>query len=181
MWRGGRAATMALVIHRTCLTNIGAGVLAACALGVAAAPASAAVVLCVAGVHNTAAGDYAALLGSDNSASALASTVSGGRFNAASGAGAAYPDDFVVVSGGMGNRSIGQASVVSAGNSNTAMGIWGAWVGGGYRNLAAGSSAAVSGGAGNHASGANTSVLGGLNEDAGFDGWSQAGATGFTP
>ena len=104
----------------------------------------------VAGLQNTASGDWA--------------SVTGGSGNVASGGRAS-------VTGGGGNEASGLSASVTGGAHNEASGP-GASVAGGQGNEASGDRASVSGGGGttgmgNHAAGDESSVLGGVNEHVG--------------
>jgi hypothetical protein len=108
----------------------------------------------IGGYANTLTGPFSAVLGSDNFAQALGSTVTGGINNVASGTAA-------TVSGGVNNGASGDDSSVSGGNRNLAGDE--SSVTGGYGNTASGWESSVTGGYDNKASGYFSSVLGGYN------------------
>lgn len=116
----------------------------------------------LAGLRNTASGDWASVTGGfGNAASGTAASAAGGSGNAASG-------DRASVSGGRDGIASGSNAAVSGGSANTASGS-NAAVSGGFANTASSGQASVSGGASNTASSAGTSVSGGgYNTASGF-------------
>lgn len=134
-----------------------------------------------AGSHNLVLGlrnrytSFAGLVaGSDNVISGEQATVTGGKFNSATGAfshvsggGGATNNlfntasgDFASILGGLRNTASGDQSCVSGGSNQVASGFVSAVSGGGF-NTASGAGAAVSGGAGNMATQSNASISGG--------------------
>lgn len=94
----------------------------------------------IAGHANTLSGAFANVFGQFNTATAFASSVTGGIANTASGR-------WSSVLGGQGNTASGDGSSVSGGNSNTTTGIISS-VSGGYSNTASGSESSILGGHG---------------------------------
>lgn len=132
----------------------------------------------VSGNWNTASGDYATCLGHDNHASGYHATVSGGRFNSASGdfsviAGGGDIDtidgnsaegNLSTIGGGYRNNAAGDASTIAGGYYHTASG-GSATIGGGYRNTSTASYSTVGGGTYNDATGLYATIAGGRYND----------------
>ncbi len=133
------------------------------------------------GSHNLVLGErnaYTAVAGSvagsDNRIDAQFATVSGGRFNLATGIYASIlggggdannlaniaSGEYAALVGGFRNMATGDQAVVAGGSQNEATGFL-ATVLGGVSNEASGAGASVSGGAGNNAAGSNASISGG--------------------
>lgn len=116
----------------------------------------------VAGIQNTAGGEYASVTGgAQNTASGEKSSVSGGYQSTASGLHAS-------VSGGWGSHATGDTSSVSGGRGNTASSHWSS-VCGGKENTASGWNSSVAGGETNVASGFGSTVGGGISNTASGD------------
>jgi hypothetical protein len=106
------------------------------------------------GVASTASGEFATVTaGQANTAAGLASSVGGGAGNEALSA-------FASVSGGSLNVAEGQSSAVSGGTRNTASGLESS-VSGGQDNTANGFSSSISGGRTNDTLGGGSSIAGG--------------------
>lgn len=128
----------------------------------------------VAGSYSSASGDHAVCLGHDNHAPGYHATVSGGRFNTASGdfsviAGGGDNDTLdgnnaegtlTTIGGGYHNNATGDASTIAGGYYHTASG-GSATIGGGYRNTSTASYSSVGGGTYNDATGTYSTVPGG--------------------
>jgi hypothetical protein len=140
----------------------------------------------VLGVENTASGIASSISsgGSVNKASGLGASVSGGGDNTASGEKASVSGgfenkataDFASVCGGNQNIANGRISSVAGGLSNEAFGP-GAAILGGFNSKASGEVSSVSGGSGNAASGEVSSVGGGVRNEAGGEDSSVSGGT----
>jgi hypothetical protein len=119
------------------------------------------------GSNNTNIGDYANVLGQNNTASNTGTTVGGGEVNTASG-------NESTVGGGKNNKARGDYSVVAGGggfsavDSNSAFGA-NSTISGGKRNKATATYATIGGGYGNTASGGMSTVGGGYNNTASED------------
>jgi hypothetical protein len=112
------------------------------------------------GINNTASGELASVTGgSTNDATSNLTWIGGGIANTASGTNGAS------VSGGRFNTASGDSSSVRGGISNTASGNFSS-VSGGFMNTASGEFASVSGGSTNTASGNSASISGGFNHTA---------------
>lgn len=112
--------------------------------------------------------------GSDNRVDAEFATVSGGRFNFATGIYASIlggggdasnlanmaSGEYAAMVGGFRNLATGDQAVVVGGSQNEATGFLSSVLGG-VANVASGAGAAVSGGAGNSAAGSNAAISGG--------------------
>jgi hypothetical protein len=128
----------------------------------------------IAGLENTINWDYASVSGGRfNIASGEESSVSGGTNNHASGPGSSVSGGsgntasvhVSSVSGGGNNTASGDGSSVSGGSANTAS-VAGSSVAGGFANTASGRRSSVSGGQSNTASGDESAVLGGQLQNA---------------
>ena len=142
----------------------------------------------VAGLLNTASGDWASVTGgTGNTASGSNSSVSGGESNTASSVGSSVSGGNEntasgfnsSVSGGLGNTASGNDTTVSGGESNTASGAR-ASVSGGTSNLASGLISSVSGGSNNTSSSGSSSVSGGFGNLASDFVSSVSGGSGNT-
>ena len=113
----------------------------------------------VAGLNNTAAGNYSNIGGGyDNTTSNDATTIGGGAYNTASGFEA-------TVAGGYGDTASGDNATVAGGHGNVGSGAY-SFIGGGLSNLASGTSSTVTGGSHNVTSGPGATVGGGQADTA---------------
>ena len=118
-------------------------------------------------------GYYSFIAGLNSEASALCSSVTGGRANVAGGnishigggENNTTSDFGAVVGGGSGNTASGNLSAVGGGTGNAASGSE-SFVGGGDGNAASGIDSAIAGGHANRASGDISVVCGGRNNEA---------------
>ncbi len=124
------------------------------------------------GANNTNPGDYANVLGFNNSATGDSATVSGGSDNDGSGnysvIGGGYNNEAGnagTVSGGSYNKALGEAGAIGGGGHNTT-GVAAGTVAGGWFNESSEQFSTVGGGLANTSSGISSAVPGGEHNDA---------------